>query len=70
MRCFKLLLFKVDKLLYERQTETLCTTSDIEEIIKTCNRIDGDYNLTVWKDGKFLDVYMDLDESEIREIFC
>lgn len=62
------LLFKVDKVHYERQTETICTTSDIEELILACKRIDGDYNVTVWIDGKFKDVYMDPDEIEIREL--
>ena len=62
-------LFKVDKVMYDRQTETICTTSDINELIRTCKYIDGDFNVTVWIDGDFEDIYMDPDENELRELF-
>lgn len=62
-------LFKIDKVLYERQTETLCITSNIEELIQICRLINCDYNVTVWIDGKFVDVFMDPDEFEIRQLF-
>ncbi|MEC0265124.1 hypothetical protein [Paenibacillus anseongense] len=59
----------IEKVVYERDTETLGITSDVEEAIKICKSIDGDYNVSVWKNGIFSNLYMDIGEDEIRELF-
>lgn len=60
---------KVKKVLYNYETETVLITSNKEELIRTCNDIDDDYNVTVWIDGKFDNAYLDMEEHEIMELF-
>lgn len=64
------ILFKVDRVLYNFETETICTTSDEDEVINVCNEMeDEDFIVTLWVDGKFVDVYRDLEEKETRDMF-
>lgn len=61
--------FKIDKVFHERETRTICITTDKEQVIEICNQINGDYNVALWINGKFSNVYMDIREDEIRELF-
>ncbi|MFF5815020.1 hypothetical protein ACFY5J_27045 [Peribacillus butanolivorans] len=60
---------KIDKVFYERDIETVCITTDVEEAIKVCKTINGDYNVSIWVNTFFLDSYMDIDEKGMRELF-
>ena len=61
--------FVIDKVLYERRTQTTCITSNKEIAIKACEQIDGDYNVNVWIDGEFSNFYMDMNSEEIMKIY-
>ncbi|MFF5400937.1 hypothetical protein ACFY4F_27105 [Peribacillus butanolivorans] len=64
-----LIKMKIDKVFYERDIETVCITTDVEEAIKVCKTINGDYNVSIWVNTFFLDSYMDIDEKGMRELF-
>ncbi|MBT2603951.1 hypothetical protein J7E55_13160 [Bacillus sp. ISL-53] len=60
---------KIDKVFYEREIEIVCITTDIEEAIKICKTINGDYNVSIWVNTFFIGSFMDIDENGLRELF-
>lgn len=56
------IVFVVEHVKYDFETITVCVTSNLDKMIEKCSSIQGDYNIQVWKNGKFEDLFMDIED--------
>lgn len=61
--------FEIEEVIEDRETITFCRTNDILKVIKICNLLEGDFNVTVWIDNVLYGVYQDPNSHELNNIF-
>lgn len=61
--------FEIEEIIEDRETITLCRTNDILKVIKICDLLEGDFNVTVWIDNVLYGIYQDPNIGELYDIF-
>lgn len=59
--------YKVEEVICDFVTEIVCETSNKTKAKEACKKIHGDYNVTIFIDGKFYDAFEDMTEEEFEQ---